>query len=288
MDYTKKIFEYFSQDDIHRKLVIAPHAPPIELASGAPEVALNAVLDDRDVADTLQGLLNYGLESTLGTGKKRLAEGKSGAFCLSIPKQGRFRIAYLTQRGSRAITVDKIPFVIPGWAELGLAAEQLERMSKVLQVGVGGVLVVYGRSVWSNATVVYSLLQSINETQRRIIYIQERELSYLMRHESSVVIQQEFTSDCQTMEDGLRSGLEVEPNILYVGDLLVTERAPSLARAMETGAGVVMSLVARDQEACSHHLEEVFGVYYQDLARRLRCVAEVDSLDGGKLNITFR
>ncbi len=60
MDYTKRFFEYFSEDEMRSHIIIAPNAPPIERSEAGIEVAMDAILDDNDVTDTLVGLRTHG------------------------------------------------------------------------------------------------------------------------------------------------------------------------------------------------------------------------------------
>ncbi len=60
MDYTKRLFTYFSEDATRAHLIIAPQAPPIERSGNGIDIAMESILDDHDITDTLVGLRTHG------------------------------------------------------------------------------------------------------------------------------------------------------------------------------------------------------------------------------------
>lgn len=289
MDYTKRIFAYFGEDESRSHIVIAPSAPPIEQSPSGIKVALEAVLDDNDITDTLLGLRTYGGDMTklAPHSAADMPSMLSETFCLSIRGVGRFRVSYLTQRGSKAITISRIPFVVPSVGDLNLEAPTTERLLRVLQDQKGGIVAVFGPSPEANSKVVYSLIKEVNSKDRSVILVLERELTHLMRHDNSIVVQRELGSDCMSIDDGIREGLEMSPQIIFVGDLLVTDRLPSLVRAAETQASVIISVVASERTSFLHVLKAIFREQYPILARRTREILKVTPKPDGGLTAAF-
>ena len=211
----------------------------------------------------------------------------SETFCLSIRGASRFRVSYLTQRGSKAITISRIPFVVPTCDEVGLEAQTVGRLLRVLQDNQGGIVAVFGPSPEANSKVVYSLLREVNSQDRSVILILERELTRLMRHDNSIVIQRELGSDCMSIDDGIREGLDFSPQIIFVGDLLLTDRLPSLVRAVETQSSVIVSVVANEKTSFLHVLKAIFREQYPILARRTREILKVTPKPDGGLTAAF-
>ena len=288
MDYTKRLFAYFSEDESRSHIVIAPNAPPIEQAGGNINVALEAVLDENDITDTLLGLRTYGGDSSsLATRAPGISDQLSETFSLSIKGAGRFRVSFLTQRGSKALSISRIPFVVPSCADLNLDDPTAERLLRVLRDPLGGIVAVFGPSPAANSKVVYSLLKQINSKDRRVMLMHERELTHLMRHDNSIVVQRELGSDCMSIDDGIREGLDIAPQIIFVGDLLLTDRLPSLVRAVETQASVVISVVASERATFLHVLKAIFRDQYPILARRTREILKVTPKPEGGLTAAF-
>ena len=288
MDYTKRLFAYFNEDESRSHIVIAPNAPPIEQTAGGIKVALEAVLDETDITDTLLGLRTYGGDSsTLASHSAGMPDQLSETFSLSLRGAGRFRISYLTQRGSKALTMCRIPFAVPSCGDLKLDEPAVERLLRVLRDPLGGIVAIFGPSPIANSRVVYSLLKQINSQDRRVMLILERELTHLMRHDNSIVVQRELGSDCMSIDDGIREGLEIAPQIIFVGDLLLTDRLPSLVRAVETQASVIISVVASEKASFLHVLKAIFREQYPILARRTREILKVTPRPDGALTAAF-
>lgn len=288
MDYTKKVFEYFSNNDAHHHIIITPHAPPVEKSSHGIEVAMENIWDDTDIRDTVLGLKNYGEETALSPGNPKTLElGLSETFCLSISGVGRFRVSYLTQRGSLSFSMKRIPFVVESCTDLHVDASLVESTLEVLCDNNGGIVAVFGPLAEANSRLVYALIKRINSRQRRIIHILERELMFLMRHDNSIIIQRELGTDCTSLNEGIRESLTMNPDIIFAGDLLVTDKIPALERAAETGTSIILSVVANDKEAFLHLLKSICGDHYAVFGRRIREVIEVRSQTDGKLSATL-
>jgi len=291
MDYTKRLFSYFSQNEGLSHIIVAPGAPPIERSANGIGVALEAVLDGNDVQDTLVGLRRYGETGGLPGGLTKYDAippmRVSDTFCLSIQGAGRFRVTYLTQRGSKAFSMRRIPFTIPSCQDLNLDASTVDRVLRALRDPDGGIVGAFGPSPEANSTLVYAMLKSINSEDRCIILIQERELTHLMRHDNSIVIQRELGSDSTGMDTAITEGLNMLPHIIFAGDLRVTDRLPSLVRAVETQARVIVSVVATEKASFLHVFKEILGEQYAILGRRTRELVKVTPLANGGLTATL-
>jgi hypothetical protein len=62
---------------------------------------------------------------------------------------------------------------------------------------------------------------------------------------------------------------------MFVGDLRVTDSVPALARAVETQASVLLSIVATDKTSFIHVLKAIFREQHPILGRRTREVLKV-------------
>ncbi|MBT3193503.1 MAG: Flp pilus assembly complex ATPase component TadA [Verrucomicrobia bacterium] len=287
MDYTKRLFEYFAEDETHRQVVIAPHAPPVERSAAGIDVAMKEILDDNDITDTLIGLRTHGESGALTSQPADVPDELADTFCLSIRGTGRFRVCSLTQRGTKAISITRIPFTTPSCSDLNVDEATVEKLLRALHDPQGGIVAVFGPTPDANSKAVYALLKRINDSERSVIVTLERELTQLMRHDNSIVVQRELGTDCTTMDDGIREALYLSPQILFVGDLLVTDRLPSLIRAVETQTSVILSVVASEKTSFLHIFKSVFGEQCDFLARRIRETLEVMPLTDGGLTADF-
>lgn len=288
MDYTKKLFEYFSNNENCNHIIVSPHVPPVERLANSIEVAMDAVWDEVDINETILGLKTYGEINTLSAKHPEdMTNLISDTFCLSIKGAGRFRISYFTQRGSKAFSMKRIPFVIANCEELNLDRAIVEGVMQKLHAPNGGIIAVFGPSAIANSKFAYAVLKRINTKERKVILVMERELTHLIRHDNSIVVQRELGTDCETMEDCLREGLDMKPDIIFAGDLLLTDSIPSLVRAAETQASIIISLVASERESFLHILKTIFKDQYSILGRRTQDIIKVMPEDNGEISATY-
>lgn len=283
MNYTKKLFEYFSSDENHRHIIVTPHAPPVERLSHSIAVAMDAIWDETDINDTIVGLKTYGEINSLSTQPPEdITNSISDTFCMSIKGGGRFRISYFTQRGSKAFSMERIPFKIATGAELGIDDSITKKMQQVMCNQSGGIVAVFGPSAVENSKFVYALLKNINNKERKVILVIERELTHLMRHDNSIVIQRELGSDCETIDDCIREGLDTKPDIIFAGDLMHTDYIPSMVRAVETQTAIILSVVACEKESFLHILKTIFKDQYTIIERRTQEIIKIMPQSDGK------
>ncbi len=207
MDYAKRIIEFLSADRAPRQIVIAPQAPPVHKRGGTVEVSLDQIFDIADVSETLVGLRNYGRKRT-GTGldggsKSEFALEQSGSFSIGVAGVGRFRVSYMTQRGSLAACVARIPMAMTSFDALFSEPDAFDRVMRLVRDGRGGMLAIYGPSIARNSSLAYGLIQRVNAAERKVIHILERNLSFLIRHDNSVITQSEVGVDVPSMELGI-------------------------------------------------------------------------------------
>ena len=123
----------------------------------------------------------------------------------------------------------------------------LEKLDKVLAARRGGIMLVTGPSANRNSTFVYALLQRINQTENRIIYILERNLSFLMKHDKSVIVQTETETDVDTLEKGIENGCSLMPDVMYVKDIRTREELLKALEAAEMNILVIIDETALDE-----------------------------------------
>jgi hypothetical protein len=287
MDYAQKILDYFGEDESRHHLVVTPHAPPVERSPHDIDIALETIWDDTDIRDTIVGLKGCAEENTLITAGSGIQLELSESFCLSIKGNGRFRVTYLTQRGSMSFSIKRVPFIVHSCDELNINADIVERTLNVLCNPNGGIVAIFGPCADSNSKLAYAMLKRVNSTRRQIILVIERELTHLMRHDNSIVIQRELNSDCNSFNDGIRESLTMSPDMIFVGDIQATDSIPSMVRAAETGTSIILSLVASDRESFLHILKSICGDQYPIFGRRTREIIEVRPLPDKGISAVF-
>ena len=213
-------------------------APAIERVEGEVHLVLNTILTPDDIRETLATLA--------GHGRVKLSNQPGGhdVFAFGIPNRGRFRVQYLTQRGSLALSIQRIPFEIPRPEELLATPSQIADADTLFRPNRNGIVLLTGASPAAVVRFAYSMISRVNDLSRHIICVVERHLSYALRHHNSIVAQIEAEFDVPDIAEGIRSALHLDPDILYVRDCQTREDFNGLVCATESGALVITTAVA--------------------------------------------
>jgi len=304
MNKSTQVLEYLSGDSAPNILILAPHAPPVTRKGNQLQVALNTVFSADDVSDTLMALASLAQtpdqESAAAAGVYSLTALRSlepspnqslpessGAFSFGIRDVGRFRVTYGSQRGTRIVYVARIPFVVPDLDSLLDDSAAIKRLVQMTASMHGGILPVFGPSDSDNNTLVYALLSKLNRTERRILYILERSLTFLMRHENSIVFQTELNSDVKTLEEGVQNVLFFDPDIMYVADVRPSDNLPSVTHLAETNALVILTSSAMNGKMLLERFQPDFRGSDCSSSRANGQMIEVLGAGGGKLSINI-
>jgi twitching motility protein PilT len=235
LNYSSEILKFLSSKDTGGALLVAPNAPPVTRTCDGIQVAMNAVLDADDVMDTLAAFVAQAQQGSPASIPD------SGSFSYGIKGVGRVRVSYMTQRGTKVLAVIRIPCRIPDLQEV---CDNLSFQDSLLStIGRRGIIAVSGPSSVSNSLFVYALLNHLNKSVRKLIFILERHLTFLVSHGECIVIQTELTDHARSFEAGLQGGLILEPDIVYVGDIRAGDEIPSLAHAVRAGVCTIVSSV---------------------------------------------
>ena len=281
MNHAVAILDYLAKCETPCVLLLAPNAPPVRRTERGVEVALNMVLDPSSVADTLDGLARQ------APAYMRDGLSDSGTFCFGVPNVGRMRVSYATQRATRVISVSNIPFRVPRLETLCDDHAATNRLVEVMATGQMGMLAVTGCSTLTTSMLVYALLQEINQTRRSIIYILERHLTFLMAHADSIVIQSELNKSVKTLEEGMENAFLFDPDILFVGDVHMSDEVPSIRRAVISGVLTFVSSVTTDADALLDQFCPKTGQPGVGTRRYVRGKVNVQSAPDGKLSLSL-
>jgi twitching motility protein PilT len=236
------MLELLKTHEAGREIIISPNAPPVGRTETGWKVLAGTVFTSEDVAEVL---LHVSREA-----KKEGAVplGQSGVFSFGLRDVGRFHVSFVTQRGSKTLRIMRIPVSPPILSDICARGEAVDGIVSMLSEEQGTWALVYGPDAASNSKFVYAILNEINQHSRHLIFVLERSLSYLLAHENSVVIQTELGGELETMEQGLRDAMLINPDILYVGDIQTNEELPSLPQLLSATHGGILSATARSPQ----------------------------------------
>jgi twitching motility protein PilT len=242
MNRSAEVIAYLTELKHPQQVLLAPNAPPISRGMGGIDIAINKVYDSQDINDTLAAFRSRALASTADS---PLA--LTGSFSFGVRESGRFRVNYATQRGSRVLTVSRIPFFpVPAPEEITDSTQVMEEAKSLFTSGRPGLITVSGRNSLSCSVFVYSLLNLVNRSERRVIYTLERATTYLLSHQNSVSVQCELGSDFRSMAEGIESAGLFEPDLLFVSDIRMEDDLTGLKQLIENRVLAVLGSAVVD------------------------------------------
>jgi twitching motility protein PilT len=233
------------------------------------------VLTSEDIRDTLMALKSYASDS-LGP------LGKEGSFSFGIHKSGRFKVVYMTQRGSYVISIIKTPFEIPTIEELCQNPPHvIKEINRIVGDLSGRCVVITGRDHIKASMFAYSLLQHVSIYFSKVIYILEKPLNYLLKHGNSLVIQREIGTDVESLQEGLEDAMLIKPDILYIGyaERFDEREIGEIVRILESGTLVFINIPHISQQKIAYDLKNLVS-----FTKRIIMLEE----EKGVIKVSFR
>ena len=154
----------------------------------------------------------------------------------SVRGVGRFRVNILRQRSSFMVVMRLISDVLPTFEQLGLphAIIQATRVE-------AGLIIVCGAPESGRATTIASLVNYLNTTSttRRHCVLIEQPIEYLHKSQQWSMTQREVGSDTDSFEDGVRSAILQDADVIVIGSMEEPSVVEAAMRAAEAGRLVI-------------------------------------------------
>jgi len=229
--------------DIH---IVADAPPMFRIDGQLRPVAEAAPLSAEDVEDIVTTMLPTEMQETL-------LERRAVDFSFSWGTETRYRGNAFRERGSLAMALRAIPFEIPT-PEALLLPPVLSDLSRRRQ----GLVLVTGPTGSGKSTTQAALIGLINRTERRHVITLEDPIEYVHHHDRSIVAQREIGLDALTFQDGLRSALREDPDVVLVGEMRDPESIATTLTVAETGHLVFATLHTNDASTALDRIVDVF------------------------------
>ena len=137
---------------------------------------------------------------------------------------------------------------------LGLSQEERAEIDEVISHPRGLVLMV-GPTGSGKSTTLYSILNALNSTDRKIITLEDP-IEYGITGISQIPID---TTGGQSFAEGLRSVLRLDPDVVMVGEIRDTDTARTAIQASITGHLVLSSFHANSTAAAFSRMIDMIG-----------------------------
>ncbi len=155
-----------------------------------------------------------------------------------MPGIGRFRANVYRQRGHVGFALRYVKEEVPGLRELGLPAEQLERLASLQR----GLVLATGVAGSGKSTTLASMLQFINDNFEKHIITVEDPIEFIYRDRRSMVTQREIGADTVDFNTALKHIVRQTPDVILVGEMRDRETMEAALAAAETGHLVFSTL----------------------------------------------
>jgi type II secretory ATPase GspE/PulE/Tfp pilus assembly ATPase PilB-like protein len=138
---------------------------------------------------------------------------------------------------------------------LGITEEERDKINDIISHPRGLVLMV-GPTGSGKSTTLYSILNALNTTERKIITLEDP-IEYGIGGISQIPIQ---TNQGGSFAEGLRSVLRLDPDVVMVGEIRDNDTARTAIQASITGHLVLSSFHANSTSAAFSRMIDMIGV----------------------------
>ncbi len=149
----------------------------------------------------------------------------------------RCRVNLFRQQGRVSAAIRLLNNRIPTFEQLGLPAP-VTKFTRYNQ----GIVLITGETGAGKSTTLACLLEQINHTQDQHIVTLEDPIEYVYTADRCIINQREIGRDTRTYQDGLRSVLREDPDVIFIGELRSLEAIETALIAAETGHLVFATL----------------------------------------------
>jgi len=180
-------------------------------------------------------------------------------FSFGVNGLGRFRANAFRQRGNLALALRVVPFRVRTLEELGAPAACTTLLNRPY-----GIVLVVGPTGSGKSTTLAAMIDRINDTKPVHILTIEDPVEYLHHHKVAMVNQREVGTDVETFNDGLRSALREDPDVVLLGEMRDLDSIQISLSLAETGHLVFATLHTNDAAQALDRIIDVFPAERRD------------------------
>ena len=170
-----------------------------------------------------------------------LVEKKNIDFTFKLNDQYRFRVNMFFQVEGVSAVFRTIPMVLPTVESLHLPS-----IINSLCDLPRGLILVTGPTGCGKTTTLASMINRINQTQKKHIITIEDPVEFIYKDDLCVVNQRAIGQDAISFSDALRAALREDPDVILVGEMRDLETIETAMHAAETGHLVLSTLHTMD------------------------------------------
>ena len=232
-DYKQKLNEFLI-------MTAKQNASDLHIAVGRrPTIRVDSVLVPLTKEDILAKEDTEGLVLALLTPEQHASflERRQLDFSYNLEDKARFRVNVYFQRGFMAAAFRLIPAQIKTIEELSLPPI-LHDFTRLNQ----GFILIVGPAGHGKSTTLAAMLDEINHKRTDHIITIEDPIEYIFSQDRCIISQREVGFDTLSFQEGLRSILRQDPDVIMVGEIRDPETMATAMTAAETGHLVFSTL----------------------------------------------
>jgi type II secretory ATPase GspE/PulE/Tfp pilus assembly ATPase PilB-like protein len=142
-------------------------------------------------------------------------------------------------------------------ANLGLSPKEMKIVDEIIEKPSGLVMVV-GPTGSGKTTTLYSMLNALNNDERKLITIEDP-VEYQFKGITQISVQNSGTANQVAFANNLRAVLRLDPDIIMVGEIRDNDTAKTALQASLTGHLVLTTFHASNAAAALTRLMDVIG-----------------------------
>ncbi len=148
------------------------------------------------------------------SGRKPTLANEEWEYSFEETQGTRYRGHVFLTNGKPALAVRVIPAVVPGFTEL-----RLPPVVKALAEKAPGLVLITGPTGSGKTTTAASMLKHLASTTPLHLVTVEDPIEYRLVEPGSCVSQREVGRDTKSFEDGLKSAMREDPDVLFIGEI---------------------------------------------------------------------
>ncbi len=172
---------------------------------------------------------------------------------IGFPDGTRCRVNLFRQQGFVSAAIRILNNHIPAFEELGLPA-QIANFANFNQ----GIVLITGETGAGKSTTLACLLDKINHTQSKHIITLEDPIEYIYTPDQCIINQREVGQDTRSFQDGLKSILREDPDVILIGEMRSLSTIETALMAAETGHLVFATLHTNSAADTVDRIVDVF------------------------------
>lgn len=185
--------------------------------------------------------------------RAELAEMSQVDFSFGLDDIGRFRANAFKQRNTYALALRVIPYRVRQLEELGAPSAAIDLLNRPY-----GLVLVVGPTGSGKSTTLAAMIDRINSSRPVHILTIEDPVEFVHQHKMAMVNQREVGSDVNSFNDGLKSALREDPDVILLGEMRDLESISITLTLAETGHLVFATLHTNDAAQALDRLVDVF------------------------------